>query len=177
MRALWTLFWQICQLRRGPEDVPYSVQLLVLLAVLDVALGIGGQLLAAPDRLRIAVSLTLLAAVMDAAVFWGLLWFKRLQARWVQGLTTMFGIDLLLGLVALPLTLLSHVVEPKSAMVGLVVVAQMLLVGWNIGLRGFVFHRALNIGLLLGNMLSLALFMLNIFISIQLFPELVPVKG
>lgn len=177
MKALWTLFWQICQLRRGPEDVPYSVQLLVLLAVLDVALGIGGQLLASPDRLRIAVSLTLLAAVMDAAVFWGLLWFKRLQARWVQGLTTMFGIDLLLGLVALPLTLLSHVVEPKSVMIGLVVVAQMLLVGWNIGLRGFVFHRALNIGLLLGNMLSLALFMLNIFISIQLFPELVPVKG
>lgn len=177
MKALWTLFWQICQLRRGPEDVPYSVQLLVLLAVLDVALGIGGQLLASPDRLRIAVALTLLAVVMDAAVFWGLLWFKRLQARWVQGLTTIFGIDLLLGLVALPLTLLSHVVEPKSVMIGLVVVAQMLLVGWNIGLRGFVFHRALNIGLLLGNMLSLALFMLNIFISIQLFPELVPVKG
>lgn len=177
MKALWTLFWQICQLRRGPEDVPYSVQLLVLLAVLDVALGIGGQLLAAPDRLRIAVSLTLLAVVMDAAVFWGLLWFKRLQSRWVQGLTTIFGIDLLLGLVALPLTLLSHVVEPKSVMIGLVVVAQMLLVGWNIGLRGFVFHRALNIGLLQGNMLSLALFMLNIFISIQLFPELVPVKG
>ncbi|MDO8268192.1 MAG: hypothetical protein Q7T32_10225 [Moraxellaceae bacterium] len=177
MKALWTLFWQICQLRRGPEDVPYSVQLLVLLAVLDVALGIGGQLLAAPDRLRIAVALTLLAVVMDAAVFWGLLWFKRLQSRWVQGLTTIFGIDLLLGLVALPLTLLSHVVEPKSVMIGLVVVAQMLLVGWNIGLRGFVFHRALNIGLLLGNMLSLALFMLNIFISIQLFPELVPVKG
>lgn len=177
MKALWTLFWQICQLRRGPEDVPYSVQLLVLLAVLDVALGIGGQLLASPDRLRIAVALTLLAVVMDAAVFWGLLWFKRLQTRWVQGLTTIFGIDLLLGLVALPLTLLSHVVEPKSVMIGLVVVAQMLLVGWNIGLRGFVFHRALNIGLLQGNMLSLALFMLNIFISIQLFPELVPVKG
>ena len=177
MKALWTLFWQICQLRRGPEDVPYSVQLLVLLAVLDVALGIGSQLLASSDRLRIAVSLTLLAVVMDAAVFWGLLWFKRLQARWVQGLTTIFGIDLLLGLVALPLTLLSHVVEPKSVMIGLVVVAQMLLVGWNIGLRGFVFHRALNIGLLQGNMLSLTLFMLNIFISIQLFPELVPVKG
>ena len=177
MKALWTLFWQICQLRRGPEDVPYSVQLLVLLAVLDVALGIGGQLLASPDRLRIAVSLTLLAVLMDAAVFWGLLWFKRLQARWVQGLTTIFGIDLLLGLVALPLTLLSHAVEPKSVMIGLVVVAQMLLVGWNIGLRGFVFHRALNVGLLQGNMLSLALFMLNIFISVQLFPELVPVKG
>ena len=66
MKALWTLFWQLCQLRRGPEDVPYSLQLLLLLGLLDVALGVGGQFLAQPDRLRIAVSLTLLALSMDA---------------------------------------------------------------------------------------------------------------
>lgn len=177
MKALWTLFWQLCQLRRGPEDVPYSVQLLALVALLDFALGVGGQLLAQPDRLRIAVSLTLLALVMDAVALWGLLAFKRLQARWVQALTAVFGIDLLLSLVALPLTLLSHVVEPKSFMIGIIVVSQMLLVGWNIGLRGFVLHRALNIGMLQGNMLSLALFLFNVWISVSLFPELVPAKG
>jgi hypothetical protein len=53
----------------------------------------------------------------------------------------------------------------------------MLLVGWNIGLRGFVFHRSLNIGMLQGNVLSLALFLLNIAVSVQLFPELLPAKG
>lgn len=177
MKALWSLFWQLCQLKRGPDDVPYSVQLLLLVALLDCALGIGGQLLAQPDRLRIAVSLTLLALAMDAIALWGLLAFKRLQARWVQALTAIVGIDLLLSLVALPLTLLSLVVEPKSFMIGIVVVTQMLLVGWNIGLRGFVLHRALNIGMLQGNMLSLMLFLLNVWLSIQLFPELLPAKG
>lgn len=177
MRALWSLFWQICQLRRGPEDVPYSVQLLGLLTVLDLAAGIGGQLLAAPEKVRIAVLLALVALAMDALVLWGLLRFKHLQARWVQGLTTIYGIDLLLSLLALPFTVLSLMVEPRSALIGFVVIAQMLLVGWNIGLRGFVFHRALNIGMLQGNMLSLALFLLYIFVSIHLFPELVPAKG
>jgi len=177
MKALWALFWQICQLRRGPEDVPYSLQLLGLMTLLDFALGVGGQLLAVPERVRIAVLLTLLALTMDALVLWGLLQFKHLQARWVQGLTTIYGLDLLMGLFAMPFTLLSHAVDPKSAMIGLVVVAQMLLVGWNIGLRGFVFHRALNVGLLQGNMLSLALFLLNVFVSVHLFPELIPAKG
>lgn len=177
MKALLALLWDICRLRRGPEDVPYSVSLLVLVIVLDFAVGVGGQLLAQPDRVRIALSLTALALAMDAAVFWGLLRFKHLQARWVQSLTAVIGIDLLLSLVALPLTLLSHVVEPKSFMIGIIVVSQMLLVGWNIGLRGFVLHRALNIGMLQGNMLSLALFLLNVAVSIQLFPELVPAKG
>lgn len=177
MKALWTLFWQLCQLRRGPEDVPYSVQLLVLVTLLDVMLGVGGQLLAQPERVRIALSLTALAVAMDAFALWGLLAFKRLSSRWVQSFTAIVGIDLLLSLVALPLTLLSHVVEPKSFMIGIIVVSQMLLVGWNIGLRGFVLHRALNIGMLQGNMLSLALFLLNVAVSIQLFPELLPAKG
>lgn len=177
MKALWTLFWQLCQLRRGPEDVPYSLQLLLLLGLLDVALGVGGQLLAQPDRLRIAVSLTLLAFSMDAIALWGLLAFKKLQGRWVQALTAIIGIDLLLSLVALPLTLISLAVQPSSFMIAIVVVTQMLLVGWNIGLRGFVFHRSLNIGMLQGNVLSLALFLLNIAVSVQLFPELLPAKG
>lgn len=177
MKALWTLFWQLCQLRRGPEDVPYSLQLLLLLGLLDVALGVGGQLLAQPDRLRIAVSLTLLALSMDAIALWGLLAFKKLQGRWVQALTAIIGIDLLLSLVALPLTLISLAVQPSSFMIAIVVVTQMLLVGWNIGLRGFVFHRSLNIGMLQGNVLSLALFLLNIAVSVQLFPELLPAKG
>ncbi|HEX4937246.1 MAG TPA: hypothetical protein VFX11_01115, partial [Candidatus Kapabacteria bacterium] len=170
-------FWDICRLRRGPEDVPYSVQLLVLLVLLDFLVGVGGQLLAQPERLHIALSLTALALAMDAVALWGLLAFKHLKARWVQSLATVVGIDLLLSLVALPLTLLSHVVEPKSFMIGIIVVSQMLLVGWNIGLRGFVLHRALNIGMLQGNMLSLALFMLNVAVSVQIFPELVPAKG
>lgn len=177
MKALWTLFWQICQLRRGPEDVPYSLQLLGLVSLLDFALGVGGQLLAIPERVRIAVLLTVLALAMDALVLWSLLHFKHLQSRWVQGLTTIYGVDLLMGLLAMPFTLLSLVVNPESAVIGLVVVAQMLLTGWNIGLRGFVFHRALNMGLLQGNMLSLALFLLYVFVSVQLFPELMPAKG
>jgi hypothetical protein len=47
-----------------------------------------------------------------------------------------------------------------------------LLVGWNLGVRGFVYHRTLEIGIFQANMLSLTLFLLHIFLAAKLFPEL-----
>jgi len=177
MAALWVLFWQLVRLRRGPEDIPYSVGLLALVITLDFFASVGGQLLAAPGRLQTAIGLTLLALTAEALVLFGLLRFKRLEARFVQALTGIVGVGLLLGLLAMPLTLLSHAVGPKSPVIGLVVVAQMLIVGWNLALRGFIYHRALNIGMLQGNMLSLALFMATVFLSVKLFPDLIPANG
>lgn len=173
MAALWELFWQLVRLRRGPEDMPYAPGLLVLVILLDTLLGIGGQLLAAPDKLRIAIGLAAVALAGEVLVLYALLRFKALEARFVQALTAIVGASLVLSVLALPFTLASRWVEEKSPVIGLIVVAQMLIVGWNLALRGFIYHRALNVGLLQGNMLSLALFMLTVFTSVQLFPELI----
>ena len=171
MRALWALFWSVCRLQRGPEDVPWSVGLLVLVLTLDVVTGIFGDAVAEPSRLQAVAVLAVLAAALDALVLWVLLRFKQHGERFVQSLTTLYGVDLVLGLVALPVTLLGLWL-PASPWLAAVVFAQMLLVGRNLGLRGFVFHRALAVSLLQGNMLALALFFLNIFFSVRLFPEL-----
>ncbi len=66
----------------------------------------------------------------------------------------------------------SLLLPEHSAMLGVVVFAQMLLVGWGLGVRGFVYHRALDVGIFQGNMLSLTLFFLNIFMVAKLYPEL-----
>lgn len=171
MRALLALFWSVCRLQRGPEDVPYSIGLLLLVLTLDVFLGIAGDAFADPGRLHAVALVTVLGAAADAAILWGLLRFKRLGARFVQSLTTLYGIDLLLGLLTLPVTLAGLLLAASHWLVAVVFV-QMLLVGWNLGLRGFVYHRTLAISLLQGNMLSLTLFFLNVFVSVQLFPEL-----
>ncbi|MDP2227855.1 MAG: hypothetical protein Q8J78_10325 [Moraxellaceae bacterium] len=177
MKALWLLFWDLCRLRRGPEEVPYSLPLLAVVVALDVALNLTGHVLAAPDALMRGVQLTLMGLLLEMLVLASLLRFKGLQERFVQSFTAIIGVDLLLSVLALSFTLLSLAVEPKSPVIGLVVIAQMLIVGWNLALRGFIYHRALNIGLLQGIMLSLALFLLNIFLSVQLFPGLLQKNG
>lgn len=172
MRALLALFWSVCRLQRGPEDVPWSVGLLLALLMLDVLVGIAGDAVAAPGRLHAVAGMTVIALVIDALSLWVLLRFKRLGRRFVQGLTTICGVDLLMGLIALPVILAGLLLPPPSPWLAGIVFVQMLLVGWNLGLRGFVYHRVLEISLLQGNMLALALFFLNIFISVQLFPGL-----
>lgn len=172
MKALWSLFWSLCRMRQGPEDLPYSVSLLLLVLFLDVVLGVASQLAGQPTLFSVALSVTLLAAGSDALVLWGLLRFKQRDARYVQSLSAVYGSDFLLGLVILPLLGVSLLLPEHSPGLALVVVAQMLVVGWGLGVRGFVYHRALDVGIFQGNMLSLTLFFLNIFMVATLFPEL-----
>ena len=172
MKALWALFWSLCRMRRGPEDLPYSASLLLLVLLLDVALGVGSQLPGQSTLFPVAVAITLLAAGSDALVLWGLLRFKQRDARYVQSLTAIYGSDFLLGLLVLPLLGASLLWPEHTPGLALVVFAQMLVVGWGLGVRGFVYHRALDVGIFQGNMLSLALFFLNVFLAAKFFPEL-----
>ena len=171
MKALWSLFWSVCQMRRGPEDMPWSPGLLLVVVLLNLLLGLVIQWLTEPVSLLVALGIALLALAVDAVALWLLLAFKHFELRYVQGLTTIYGVDFLLGLIALPLVALSSVVV-GTPWIAVIVVAQMLLVGWNLGVRGFVYHRTLEIGIFQANMLSLTLFLLHIFLAAKLFPEL-----
>ncbi|MDI1300587.1 MAG: hypothetical protein PSX71_01645 [bacterium] len=172
MKALWVRLWLLCRMRRGPEELPYSVSVLCLVLLLDMALGVGSQLPGHSAPLPVALAITLLAAGSDALVLWGLLRFKQRDARYVQSLTAIYGTDFLLGLLVLPLLGISLLLPEPGGWLALVVFAQMLVVGWGLGVRGFVYHRALDVGIFQGNMLSLTLFFLNIFMVAKLFPEL-----
>ncbi|HEX6592616.1 MAG TPA: hypothetical protein VF050_11500 [Moraxellaceae bacterium] len=171
MKPLWAMFWSICQLRRGPEDLPRSFNLLLLALLLDAFLGISVQLYAEPVSLQAAVGMVGIGLGLDALVLWALVRFKQQGPLYVQGLTAIYGADVMLGLVALPLVVAS-VYLAQSSMLTALVVLQMLLVGWNLAVRGFVYFRVLKVGIFLANMLSLTLFLLTIFISVKLFPEL-----
>ncbi|MCD6060980.1 MAG: hypothetical protein K0S16_1291 [Moraxellaceae bacterium] len=171
MKALWSLFWSVCQMRRGPEDMPWSPGLLLVVVLLNLLLGLVIQWLTEPVSLLVALGIALLALAVDAVALWLLLTFKHFELRYVQGLTTIYGVDFLLGLIALPLVALGSAVV-GTPWLAVVVVAQMLLVGWNLGVRGFVYHRTLEIGIFQANMLSLTLFLLHIFLAAKLFPEL-----
>jgi hypothetical protein len=171
MKALFAMLWSVCTMRRGPDELPHSLALLGLVLGLNMALGIGIQWLSAPLAPDAAVGLVLLTLALDALVLWALLAFKRLELRYMQTLTTIYGVDFLLGLVALPL-IVAGVLLGKGPWMAVFVFLQMLLVGWNLGVRGFVYHRALEIGIFQANMLSLTMFLLHIFLAAKLFPEL-----
>lgn len=177
MKALWALFWSVCQMRRAPDEVPYSLPLLALVCALAIALAIATQFLAGPAPMPAAVATAFLGAAVDAAVLWALLAFKRQQPLYVQALATVFGTDFVLGLFNVPLALAGRLLGDGHPMLQVLVFLQMLLVGWNLGVRGFIYHRSARIGIFQANMLALTLFLLNIFIVVKLFPELLGPGG
>lgn len=176
MKALWALFWSVCQMRRAPEELPWSLPLLATAALLSLGLGIATQLLSGTTPAVPALATVAIAALLDALVAWALLAFKRQEWAYVQALTAIFGADFVLGLFALPLVLAGRLAG-DSPLLAVVVFGQMLLVGWNLGVRGFIYHRSAHIGIFQGNMLALTLFLLNIFIAVKLFPELLAAPG
>lgn len=174
MKALWSSLWSICRMSRGPEELPQSLSLLLLVLMLGAGMGIGLQLLDKPDALQLALGVTALAIALDALVLGALVLFKQTQDRYVQGLTAIYGSDFLISLISLPLAV-AGMYFSKVPWLPVLVFAQMLLVGWSLGVRAFIYHRTLRVGVLLANMLSLTLFLLTVFIIVKLFPELVPV--
>ncbi|MGH8493052.1 MAG: hypothetical protein ACRERR_08105 [Moraxellaceae bacterium] len=173
MKALCSLFWSICRMSRGPEELPSSLALLLLVLLLDAAVGIGLQLTDKPDALDLALGMTALAVLMDALVLGGLALFKNARGRYVQSLSAVYGTDFLLSLFSVPLALASFYMA-KAPWLPVIVFVQMLLVGWSLGVRAYIYHRSLRVGVLLANMLSLTLFLLTVFIAVKLWPQLIP---
>ena len=173
MKAFWTLLWSICRLRQRPEDMPRSVGLLLLVLLLDVALGIATQWLTEPSLFREGIGLILIGVTLDALALWALTLFKNARPHFLPALTMIYGADFMIGLFVLPLAL-AGLALPKTPWLPVVVFGQMLLVGWSLGVRGFVYHRSLSVGIFLAIALSCTLLLLTVFISVQFFPELMP---
>ncbi len=100
MLALLRFFIQLALLRRGPQDLPASPVLLVLLAVFNVLIGTanGVELFGGP---RAALGANLLDLVLTMVLLFALLQFKRHVARWQQTASAFFGLGVLAGLIML----------------------------------------------------------------------------
>lgn len=173
MKDNWSLFWQILRFKRGPEDAPHSPSLLINLIVLDLLLTAVGQSMnrEASDTAMI-VTVPLIAVTVELVALRLLMAFKSVSQRFVATATVIMGCDVILTLISLPVLLVSLSVPPKSALMMVLGILQMVLLGWSLGFRAFVYHRSLNIGLVQANMLAFTLFLLTMTFTVQAFPEL-----
>ena len=172
MKALLQLFWQILCFKRSPEHTPYAINLLWLLLIINLTLSIFTQYIARPNQANIVVFLPLISLSVECFVLYSLLHFKRLSVRFVQTFTTVLGVDSLFTLASIPLIILGITFIQQSALLKILGLLEVILVGWSIAVRAFIYHRALNIGLLLANILALMVLLLSLSVTVKIFPEL-----
>jgi hypothetical protein len=165
MTALIQQLFAICLLRRGPQDLPYSVALTRGLIVAGIGLDLlYAALLDMPQPLpRIALSLALLLVVP-----WVLLGFRERRARYAQTLAALAGTSLLFTAAFLPLALyavdLPPLVadQPPTPAQVLFSWVTLILLSWKLVINSHIYRHALDWPRLPALLLAFGLFLLEL---------------
>ena len=157
---------RMCWFQAGPQDLPYSRQLLLLLVLGAGALSILSlQML--PEESR-AIERVLLHTALGLAVPYALLQLRGRVNRFMQTASAIFGTSMLLTLVVLP-ALLALARAPDEPVVwaaywwlGVVI--------WSVAVLGHIFRHALDVSLAVGVGLSLLYYGASMLLNQMLTP-------
>jgi hypothetical protein len=164
MKTLLNHFVDLCLLRRGPQDIPFSTQLLAGASLLNVLVGVVMIV-----DVRTGVFSALAESLFDAGLMLAVLYFalrsQNRLARFVQAATALMGSSLLLGLLALPLISWSRNADSGEA--GLLLLA---LIIWSMVVMGHILRHTFEVGLGIGIGLAFAYTLLSWNLALILFP-------
>jgi len=171
---LLRLLVDLCLLRRGPEDLPYSPALTRLLVAALVAVELAYAVLLGIEQPlpRVLLSLTLLVGVP-----WLLLSLRSRLPRYAQTVAALAGSGALFALLFLPLALIASGMpepvadarpEPRQILLGWIT---LLLLGWKLMINAHIYGRALDWPRLPAMLVALAIFMFEFGIFRALFGD------
>ena len=154
MEALLRLFGNLCFFKKGPQDVPASINFLVVLLLFNFIIeNLLGVLF---YSLTISIFQSL-ASIMVLFLFtWIWLTLFQFKARFLQTVTAFAGISLFINIFFLvPLIVLwkmNVLVDNSFALINL------LLLVWTLSIYAHVYKNALNVSFFLGLALSITYF-------------------
>ena len=161
MKSLFLVFWNICLLRRGPELVPTQPLFIGVIVLADIAINLllsfkfDNELQVIPAFTYILVTLA-----VAASVTWFALYLRDFEARFAATITALFGCDLMLS------TLMLIIVQLAAGPENPFTVGTVLLTSvWSIAITGFILHRAMEISLFAGVLLSVAIALFSVSVG------------
>ena len=173
MKQIFNIFFDICLLRAGPQDIPYTRYLLFALLGFHVLIGIllGALSFSIPSAIAYGVTNMLILVVLLRAI----LMVKKLEARFNQTLSAMAGTDVIVGLIAWPINSWMITARDTGGDIGAPVILWLLLVIWSLTIIAHILRNALSAPWAVGIILALLYFFIGYNVSITLFEPL-PVK-
>ncbi|MDX1604647.1 MAG: hypothetical protein R3202_00570 [Candidatus Competibacterales bacterium] len=151
MAALLNLFWDICLLRKGPQDVPAAAALLQLTLLAYALTGLATLLVGMPELgFGRALLLTLTDLGLLAGLTYLILSVLGLPARFGQTLTALTGVGTLLQLIALPLGLWYQRELAAQETGELPALLWLLLLAWSIAITGHILRHAFAVSFGMG---------------------------
>lgn len=160
MKALLRLFLDITLFRKGPQDLPHSAILLVLALLADVTIStVVGAL---DGEIAGAILQALVASGLLLAFVSLLLLLTSHRERFQKTATAVLGCDALITLVALPVSLLSDLING----LGLLIIG---ILFWNLLVFAHILKQALGVGYALSVALALIFTITSLDLMARIF--------
>ncbi len=149
MRQLFEVFWKICLLRKGPQDLPHSGLLLGLALAAHIFMGVI-LILQGDDRIQDAYT-AILGTLLTVVLLSVILQVARRGSRLIQALTALAGCEVIIGVFYLLLGALAIFLGEDADALALFWLG---LLSWNIVVVGHILRHAINVNLPIGVVLS-----------------------
>lgn len=156
-------------LKLGPEDVPYSRNLLRQMIIFNALSGIFVL------SFRIETHLAVINMALDLALLLGftylLLRALHYLPRFVQTATALCGVGVLFHLLTWPLLVQLGIEDAGDNAKAMVSLLMLFLISWQLLVMAHIYRRAIESSMSSAIALSFALFILSIVVSQFLFPD------
>lgn len=158
MQTLFKTFYDIILLRKGPEDLPASVVLLAVAAVLwCFTFGLAYAVFEWLDSTRLVIAAA--ASLLAIGTYQFLLFITGRSARTLQTQTALIGCGSVISLVYIALLVLSGRFDQQVAVV-LEIVAQLVSL-WSVPVKGHIVGRAIDVHWYVGIAIAGGVFVLQ----------------
>jgi len=174
MKSLPARILDLCLLRSGPQDLPYSIPLTRNLVIITVGVDLlYAHLLQFPHALpRIALSLGMLLGAP-----WLLLGLRQRRERYAQTLAALAGSSIALSMLTLPLALyavdlptLTPETKPTPGQLAFAW-ASLILVSWKLVINSHIYRHALDWPRMAAMLLAFGLFVFELGLDQLLVPR------
>ncbi len=166
MTLFLKLFFDICLFKKGPQDIPASSGLLILL--IPIYAGINFLILILSADAVNAISQVLVEIILTIASCKVILYIAKSPERFVQTASALIATDTLISFFALPA--MATLIGQGTALAFFSVVALML---WHWAVSGHIFSNALNQPFTFGLGVAFLYILVSYQVMALLFPEII----
>lgn len=170
MYEIIKLYFEICLLKKAPQDIPYSVWLFRITVTIYALTGF--MIIFLSTGWWHGLQQVLMGIVLIITITWIILLLASKTTRFYQTATALFGTDAMLNFFAVP-ALATITTGQATEISNLILIGLMV---WHWLVSGHIFRHALSANLLFGLGVALMYIVSSYWVMATLFPQIVEVR-
>ncbi len=168
MLQLIRIFWAICRLQTGPQNLPKGRNLLISAVLAGILVDSFASSILIPDLSGFQIFLTVtMYNVMILVAVYLLLMIIGYQERGIQTLTAIAGSGLFISLVLLPGLMMMSLADEDVKSFALFILIDNV---WRIAVNAHIFRHALSVNLLMAMIVSVSYLLFGVLIADFIIP-------